>query len=132
MAHRPRRRALRARRHLAAVDPRRRLRAHPAGRDFTTAEPTLAAYDALLAAGDSDYIGTRLHGGVRALETGAWGVIVAVDNRALEISRDTGLPVHARGERDAIRATVERRAPLDVRLPYDQITAWKAQLPVAG
>ncbi|AWG01414.1 polysaccharide pyruvyl transferase family protein [Clavibacter michiganensis subsp. insidiosus] len=100
--------------------------------DFTIAEPTLAAYDALLAVGDSDYIGTRLHGGVRALETGAWGVIVAVDNRALEISRDTGLPVHARGEREAIRATVERRAPLDVRLPYDEIHAWKAQLPVAG
>jgi polysaccharide pyruvyl transferase WcaK-like protein len=99
---------------------------------FTIAQPTLAAYDELLAAGDSDYIGTRLHGGVRALEMGAWGVIVAVDNRALEISRDTGLPVHARGERDAIRAAVQRRAPLAVRLPYDQISAWKAQLPVAG
>ncbi|OUE31571.1 Polysaccharide pyruvyl transferase [Clavibacter michiganensis] len=100
--------------------------------DFTIAEPTLAAYDALLAAGDSDYVGTRLHGGVRALESGAWGVIVAVDNRALEISRDTGLPVHARGERDAIRETVVRRAALDVHLPYDEIDAWKAQLRVAG
>jgi hypothetical protein len=102
-----------------------------AGR-FTIAEPTLAAYDTLLAAGDTDYVGTRLHGGVRALESGAWGMIVAVDNRALEISRDTGLPVHARGERDAIRTSLERRAPLDVHLPYDEISAWKAQLPVAG
>ena len=100
--------------------------------EFTIAEPTLAAYDALLAEGDSDYVGTRLHGGVRALESGAWGVIVAVDNRAIEIGRDTGLPVHPRGQRDAIRETVARRAPLDVHLPYDEIDAWKAQLPVAG
>jgi len=88
--------------------------------------PTLQAFDALLA-GPVDYIGTRLHGGIRAFDRGAWGLIVAVDNRALEIGKDTGLPVHARGDRAEIEASITARATRHIDLPQRDIDAWLAQ-----
>ncbi|RJT91023.1 polysaccharide pyruvyl transferase family protein [Cryobacterium melibiosiphilum] len=88
--------------------------------------PTLDAFDELLTQ-NVDYIGTRLHGGIRAFDRGVWGLIVAVDNRALEIGRDTGLPVHARGDRASIEASVEARITRRVDLPQGEIDAWRAQ-----
>ena len=90
--------------------------------------PTLEAFDALLSGPEPvDYIGTRLHGGIRAFDRGAWGLIVAVDNRALEIGKDTGLPVHARGDRESIEASVEARLTRRIDLPQTDIDAWRGQ-----
>lgn len=55
---------------------------------------SLDAYSEFLQKHDElDYIGTRLHGGIHAMQNGKRAIIVAVDNRAIEMSRDTGLPV---------------------------------------
>lgn len=55
---------------------------------------SLDAYsDFLQKHNELDYIGTRLHGGIHAMQNGRRAIIVAVDNRAIEMSRDTGLPV---------------------------------------
>lgn len=60
--------------------------------------PNLRAYDAFLKAEECDVIGSRLHGGIRALHAGRRSVIIAVDNRARDIGRETSLPVIAQGE----------------------------------
>lgn len=54
--------------------------------------PNLEAYDQVLANPDLDVIGSRLHGGLRALAHGRRTLIIEIDNRAREIGRDTGLP----------------------------------------
>ena len=56
-------------------------------------ERSIEAYNALLSCEPVDYVGTRLHGGIRALQKNRRVLIIAVDNRATEISKDTGLPV---------------------------------------
>jgi hypothetical protein len=94
--------------------------------DGDMAPPTLEAFDAILN-GPVDYVGTRLHGGIRAFDHGAWGLIVAVDNRALEIGKDTGLPVHARGDRASIEASVVARLTRAVTLPHTDIATWRSQ-----
>ncbi|MGG6380036.1 polysaccharide pyruvyl transferase family protein [Paenarthrobacter sp. NEAU-H11] len=94
---------------------------------FELITPDLNAYDKLLISTDADYIGTRLHGGIRAFQRGHWGLIVAVDNRALEIGRDTMLPVHARGQRDEIAESIKRRASRSISLPTNAINEWKSQ-----
>ena len=43
-----------------------------------------------------DYIGTRLHAGILALEHNIKTLIISVDNRAREMGKDLGLPVIAR------------------------------------
>lgn len=44
-------------------------------------QPNLRDYTALLASGGIDYVGTRLHGGIHAMNMGCRSLILAVDNR---------------------------------------------------
>lgn len=59
----------------------------------------------------ADYFGARLHAGVRAMQRGARAVILAVDNRAVEMGNTSGLPVFDDKQQgvDMARAFVERR-----------------------
>ena len=77
---------------------------HSALTRITILERSLKAYDRLLS-GNIDYVGTRLHGGIRALQRGKRAFVIAVDNRAAEISRDTNLPVV---DRTALTALPEK------------------------
>ena len=61
-------------------------------------EPSLSAYDYLLGTQDIEYIGTRLHGGIRALQKSKRTLIIAVDNRATEKQRDFNLNVVQRSD----------------------------------
>jgi glycosyltransferase involved in cell wall biosynthesis len=90
---------------------------------------TLEAYDKLLASGlELDYIGTRLHAGVRALQHGRRSLILAVDNRAREISADTGLPcIQRESVRQQLAARLTDASARGIRLPSGAIRDWLAQ-----
>ena len=90
--------------------------------------PSLAAYDRLLEQHDSlDYVGNRLHGGIRALQKGRRAVIVEVDNRATEMGRDFDLPTVARADFDRLETMIKGPLPIAVKLPTDEIAEWKGQ-----
>lgn len=91
-------------------------------------ESTLEAFDAVLAMDDLDYVGTRLHAGIRALSTGHRCLIISIDNRAECISADTGLPTISREDifialKERINGIIETK----VCLPLDSIREWKKQ-----
>lgn len=86
-----------------------------------------AAYTRFLAENDVDYVGSRLHGGIRALQRGKRTLVLAVDNRARDIAAHTGLPSAPHGDLAAIRAWIETPAPTRLALPEAEIAAWKAQ-----
>ena len=48
--------------------------------------PTLDAYRELLEKGDIDYVGTRLHAGIYAMKHKVRSIILAIDNRARDMS----------------------------------------------
>ena len=56
--------------------------------NVTIVQPNLESYDKILLNEDVDYIGTRLHGGVRALQNDKRTMIIAVDSRAEEKKKD--------------------------------------------
>ena len=58
----------------------------------------LSSYEQMLSNKDVDYVGTRLHAGIHALNYKIRTIVIAVDNRAVEISRDTNLPIVNRHE----------------------------------
>jgi polysaccharide pyruvyl transferase WcaK-like protein len=89
--------------------------------------PTTKGYTRLLESEEIDYIGTRLHGGIRALQQGRRTLILGVDNRGFEIHRDTGLPVVARTELGAVEAWIDGSAATTVRLPWAAINQWRRQ-----
>jgi hypothetical protein len=76
-----------------------------------------------------DYIGTRLHAGARCLQVRMPSLILAVDNRSIEIARDTNLPVVARSDREKIEAWIDHKLEMrNIALPLKNISAWKSAI----
>lgn len=89
---------------------------------------TLEAYDRVLAEKDLDYVGTRLHAGIRALSAGHRSLIIAIDNRAECIGADTGLPIMKREDiaillKEKLMGTIKT----EITLPWENIERWKNQ-----
>ena len=91
--------------------------------------PTLEAYDNLLKdkAMDIDFVGTRLHAGIRAMQFKRRSVIIAVDNRATEMGADFNIPVISRSEIDKIDTMLNSSWETAIKLPYENIDNWKKQ-----
>lgn len=87
--------------------------------------PSLEAYDSFLRSNSVDFVGTRLHGGIRAMQHKHRALVIAVDARAREIGRDTGLSVVERGELSGVESWVVSESPVELRMPWDSIAAWR-------
>lgn len=87
--------------------------------------PTIEAYNEILKRPNIDYIGTRLHAGVRALQNNVRTLILAVDNRAYEIGKDVNLNVIKRENVQEISYFIDNEYVTDIKLPVDNIARWK-------
>jgi polysaccharide pyruvyl transferase WcaK-like protein len=97
------------------------------GVDVTFVEPTLASLDGALSGREVDYVGNRLHAGIRAMQKGRRAVIVEVDNRAREMGRDFGLPTVGRTDFERLEAMMAGPLVTSIRLPVAEIARWKRQ-----
>lgn len=101
--------------------------------DVVVIPSNLRAYDRFLAETPVDVVGTRLHGGIRALSHGRRVLVVAIDNRATEIGRETGLPVIDRTDVPVdLSARVESAFPTRLTLPVAEIRAYLDQFRAGG
>ncbi|WP_205672436.1 polysaccharide pyruvyl transferase family protein [Ammoniphilus sp. YIM 78166] len=98
-----------------------------AGGNVTYVAPTLRSFDQLLSSTKIDYVGTRLHGGIRALQHKRRTLILSVDNRASEIAKDTNLPVLERTNLDAIKQWTNNPFVTQIKLREPAIQRWKDQ-----
>lgn len=90
--------------------------------------PNLKSLDAALSAPiELDYVGNRLHAGIRALQHGRRAVIIEIDNRAREMGKDFGLPTVARGDFERIEMLIDQPFQTLVRPPVAAIRQWKSQ-----
>ncbi len=89
--------------------------------------PQISKYNDVLKFGDCDYVGTRLHAGIRALQMGVRSYIIAIDNRSVEMGRDFGLPVIAADKIQSLGDIVNSNYNLLMNIPYDRINEWKSQ-----
>lgn len=95
--------------------------------NITLIPPTLDALDAILKIDDLDYVGTRLHAGIRALQHGRRTIIVEVDNRAHEIAVDTNLKTVEFANISSLNNIINHSFGMDVQIPSDEIERWKSQ-----
>lgn len=89
--------------------------------------PGLNNLDSMLQQSDIEYCGTRLHAGIEALNYGKRTLIIAKDNRAIEIGRDTKLPVISENEIDKLSDIIEAPIKCKIEIPVNNIQQWKAQ-----
>lgn len=94
---------------------------------ITLIPPRLNKYDELLESEDCDYVGTRLHAGIRAIQKKKRALILAVDNRAAEISKDVNLNVKQRDDISGICGFISDHYETKLKIPFDEINLWKAQ-----
>lgn len=88
--------------------------------------PNLQAYDDLLRGHESlDYVGTRLHAGVRALQHGRRTTIFEIDNRAAEMSKTLSLPTVALEQGASVEDALARPWSAEVAIPTDKVEHWR-------
>lgn len=92
-------------------------------------EPTLEALDELLSSNQAlDYVGNRLHAGIRALQYQRRSLIVGIDNRAVEMGRDFNLPIIDRPNLQThLKALIHQTWATKVQLDWEGLKNWKQQ-----
>ncbi len=92
-------------------------------------EPTLESLDEFLRANQAlDYVGNRLHAGIRALQHQRRSIIVGIDNRAVEMGRDFNLPIINRPNLEThLEALIHQNWTTEIRLDWEAINNWKQQ-----
>lgn len=74
---------------------------------------------------DFIYIGSRLHGGIKCLQNGIYSLILANDNRAIEISKDINIPVIERDDFNAINLWLDGLSTFGrIKVPESNIDKW--------
>ena len=89
---------------------------------------SLKKYGEILDLGNIDYVGTRLHGGVFALQHKVRSIIISIDHRARGFHDTNNLTICERSEiPQKLAAMIQGEIVTDIRLRQDDIDFWKAQ-----
>lgn len=95
--------------------------------DIELIPPHKSAYEAVLRRENIEYVGTRLHGGIYALRHKKRAIIISIDERAQNISSDTGLVTIDKNALDELPALISSSFETRLNIPFDEIARWKAQ-----
>jgi polysaccharide pyruvyl transferase WcaK-like protein len=90
--------------------------------------PDLNVFDNLLKSHPAlDYIGTRLHAYIRAVQHGRRAINIQVDDRAKEMAKDFNLTVVPRGKWERLEKLIVEPFETRIRIPIHEISEWKQQ-----
>ncbi|SFB99592.1 Polysaccharide pyruvyl transferase [Parapedobacter composti] len=95
--------------------------------DIRYLPPKLSAFDTFLEQEPCEYVGTRLHAGIRALQKKRKAIIIGIDNRAIEMRNDIGLNVLERQYIDRLEEKIHEETSTKLHLDTAAIQRWKAQ-----
>lgn len=85
------------------------------------------AYDRYLTDNDTDYVGTRLHGGVYAMRHKRRAIIIAIDERARAINERNHLNCIEKVDMKQLDVIINSEIKTNIIMPFDEIKRWKAQ-----
>lgn len=98
------------------------------GNSIQLIDANLKSFDNICREQSIEYVGTRLHGGIRALQNKIRTTIIAIDNRAIEMSKDINLPTILRNkESDDIKEYLNSEQLLKINIPIQNIQRWMSQ-----
>lgn len=76
---------------------------------------------------DIDYVGTRLHGGIKCIQHKKRAVIIAIDNRAQEMKKDFNLPVVLPQDISSLDAIINAENETNIHINENKIREWLNQ-----
>ena len=89
--------------------------------------PNLRSFNSLLDDHELDYIGTRLHAGIRALQYKKRSLILSIDNRSTEIANDININICSRSDEEGIKFFIKNKIDMNIKIRKSQIEIWKNQ-----
>lgn len=87
----------------------------------------LESYSIFLQNNDVDYVGTRLHGGIFAMQHKKRSIIIAIDNRATNINKVNKLNCIQRKDIKELDRMINNDIITNLNIDYDSIERWKKQ-----
>ena len=89
--------------------------------------PTLDAYSKILEEQNVDYVGTRLHAGMYALQHRRRTIILAIDNRVRSMKETYNLKSIERSDVDKLSAIINSDFITDIAISEERIQNWFSQ-----
>lgn len=89
--------------------------------------PNLIGYDRFLEENETDFVGTRLHGGMRALQKKKRAIIIGIDNRSIELNRDFNIPVLNHEKLGDLPEMIENQLVTNIHLNTENIRRFLSQ-----
>lgn len=90
-------------------------------------QATKDAYDKYLTENDTDYVGTRLHGGVYAMRHKRRAIIIAIDERARAINEKNHLNCIEKDRICDLEEMINSDFETKIVMDFDKINMWKSQ-----
>ena len=90
-------------------------------------EASKDAYDEFLTNKETDYVGTRLHGGIYALRHKRRAIILAIDERARGIHDSNKIPCIEKTNLDELKTMINSVFETNVVLNKEAIDLWESQ-----
>lgn len=101
--------------------------------DINIIYPDYENYESFLKSNECDYVGTRLHAGVKAMQSLKRSIIVIVDNRARSIKRDNNIVAIERSDIDkSLEDMINSEFETKLSINQDAIAKWKGQFSEDG
>lgn len=94
---------------------------------MTILPATKNAYDEYLTNNDTDYVGTRLHGGVYAMRHKRRAIIIAIDERARAIHEKNHLNCIEESNISQLEGFINSEFTTRIVMPFNEIRKWKEQ-----
>lgn len=89
--------------------------------------PRLSELDHFLYNNDVDYVGTRLHAGIRCIQKAKRTIILGIDNRALEMKKTFSLPVLHISSINSLEQAINSIWKTSVKNNYENINLFCSQ-----
>lgn len=94
---------------------------------ITLIGPSLEAFDKALCADDVEYVGTRLHAGMYALQHRVRSVIITVDERVRSMRERYGITCIERGDIERLDVLINSNFSIDMNINEGAIVQWISQ-----
>ena len=97
--------------------------------DITILERNLDCFEKCLEQEKIDYVGSRLHGGIHALNHGKRTIIISVDNRASDMREDLNLPVISIYDvKEKLNSMINDSWETEIKINQSVIDSWKEEI----
>ena len=89
--------------------------------------PNLPSYEKILKQGNIDYVGTRLHAGIYAMQHKIRSIIIAIDNRTRDMKKNYNLNSIEREDISMLDEIINSEILTDIQINEMAISQWKNQ-----